>query len=97
MFYVSEGFCGFPSFILNGHIVSSTGVQGGDVTVYACNHGYTMSGEGTVRCLARNEWETLPTCTGTNTKRYEYMYLKIYYIPLNDLYTIQANEYNKPH
>ncbi|XP_052805279.1 uncharacterized protein LOC128234798 isoform X2 [Mya arenaria] len=58
----TQGYCGFPQFLENGYLVSSSGVLGGDTVTYACNHGYNMIGSATVTCQSNNLWETLPTC-----------------------------------
>lgn len=46
----------------NGSVNVTTGVTG-DVATYACDQGYTLSGDNTQTCLPSGEWSgTAPTC-----------------------------------
>ena len=62
-FLYPGGYCGPAGSIDNGYVVSSTGVQGGQTTTYACNDGFTMTSSAQIKCQANNDWWTKPTCT----------------------------------
>lgn len=54
--------CGAPPLVDHG-VQTSTGVYFQDTVTYACETGYRLSGDSTLRCETRGNWEPLPpTC-----------------------------------
>ncbi|XP_045207056.2 uncharacterized protein LOC123559381 [Mercenaria mercenaria] len=63
--FCERQYCGLAPDISNGYKVTASGVQGGDVIQYTCNHGYNMEGSNLVTCLSNSSWGVLPQCKAT--------------------------------
>ena len=55
--------CGVPPIVENSE-VQTTGIHEGDIAIYQCRVGYTLSGNSTTVCKSSGEWSSPPTCPG---------------------------------
>ena len=55
--------CGQPAVPSNGRVDTSAGTSFGDVVMYTCDTGYTLSGVAERRCQADKRWSgNTPIC-----------------------------------
>ncbi|XP_070201910.1 uncharacterized protein [Littorina saxatilis] len=60
-------FCGPPSDITNGYLVSVSGPYSGDTATYACKSGFQLSFSTPVKCRNTGSWDSPPFCSSVQS------------------------------